>query len=198
MLETTKQKNSLTGSLQQGFTLVELMVVITVLLVLLVVAVPGLSSLIRNNQMVTDTYALRATLNNARSEAITRRARVVVCPTTDGSACVSSSDWSTGYMTFVDTDQNTVPDPNDPAEELIQWEPRSRAMEVLFDSVSGAQTVAFSSRGIALGSEGTFLFCDERGAAEARGLQLTPVGSVRSAIGAEVSAAAANFSSECP
>ncbi|WP_156507758.1 GspH/FimT family pseudopilin [Halioglobus sp. HI00S01] len=171
MLRTRRQ--------QRGFTLVELMIVLAVLAATLLLAVPGLLDLIRNNQMVTDVYALRATLSNARSEAMARRARVVVCPTNDGTNCLATGDWGGGYMSFVDMDANTAPDPNDPNEERIQWEPRERAMNILYSN--SEQAVIFNPRGTALDYEGTFEFCDERGADGARALILNAVGSVRSA-----------------
>ncbi|QFU76996.1 prepilin-type N-terminal cleavage/methylation domain-containing protein [Halioglobus maricola] len=179
MLELQRQKNTPTAARSEGFTLIELMVVLAVLAALLLVAAPGLADLIRNNQMVTDVYALRATLNNARSEAITRRAPVVVCPSSDGATCLASNDWSNGYITFVAMNNNTAPDPNDPDEELIQWEPRDRAMNIFYSN--SEQQVIFNARGTALDYEGTFEFCDERGTEDARALILNPVGSVSSA-----------------
>lgn len=166
---------------RNGFTLVEMLIVLTVLAALLMVAAPGLSDLIRNNRIVTDVYALRATLNNARSEAVTRRAPVVVCPSTDGATCAASSNWASGYMTFVDTDANVAPDPNNPDEELIQWEPRDKPMDITYVSTGGTQQVVFNTRGAAIGSEGSFVFCDEREEEAARALILNAVGSVRSA-----------------
>ena len=100
-----------------------MLVAVLIVGVLLMVAAPGFSNLISNNRMVSEVYVLRATLSHARSEALARRAPVVVCPTTDGLACADSNDWSTGYMTFVDTDDNNVANPADPDEELFSGRP---------------------------------------------------------------------------
>ncbi|MBN7795689.1 GspH/FimT family pseudopilin [Parahaliea mediterranea] len=166
---------------RQGFTLIELMIVLAVLAVLLLVAAPGFQELIRNNRMVSEVYALRAILNNARSEALARRAPVVVCPTVDGTACNNTDAWNRGYMTFVDTNDDNAPDPNNPDEERIQWESRQNThVEASFDN--GNRRVRFDSRGNALGFDGTFTFCDERGVNSARGLIVNPVGSIRAAV----------------
>ena len=163
-----------------GFTLIEMLVAVLIVGVLLLVAAPGFSDLISNNRMVSEVYVMRATLSHARSEALARRAPVVVCPTTDGLACADSNDWSSGYMTFVDTDDNNVANPTDPDEDIIQWEPRQSPVDILFDNAS--KRVRFGGQGVALGFEGTFTFCDSRGAGDARALILNPVGSLRAAL----------------
>lgn len=159
--------------------MVELMVVIAVLGAIMVLAVPAYQTLILNNRMLTEVYALRATLSNARSEAMARRAPVVVCPTLNGETCEDTNNWLPGYMSFVDTNGDTAPDPNDPDEEVFQFEPREVASDIFFSNA--ANMVRFTPRGTALGSQGTFTFCDDRGATEARALILNPVGSVRGA-----------------
>ena len=163
-----------------GFTLIEMLVAVLIVGVLLLVAAPGFSDLISNNRMVSEVYVMRATLSHARSEALARRAPVVVCPTTDGLACADSNDWSSGYMTFVDTDDNNVANPTDPDEDIIQWEARQSPVDILFDNAS--KRVRFGGQGVALGFEGTFTFCDSRGAGDARALILNPVGSLRAAL----------------
>ena len=163
-----------------GFTLIEMLVAVLIVGVLLMVATPGFSNLISNNRMVSEVYALRATLSHARSEALARRAPVVVCPTADGLSCADSNDWSTGYMTFADTDDNNVANPADPDEEVIQWEARQSPVAIRFDNSS--RRIRFGGQGVALGFEGTFTFCDNRGEGDARALILNPVGSLRAAL----------------
>ena len=165
---------------QQGFTLIELMAVIVVLIVMLTVAVPGYQSLILNNRSLGESYSLHAALSNARSEAMTRRAPVVVCPTNNGVTCDTTlPNWFSGYMSFVDTNDDFAPDPNDPDEEIIQYVLGVDAM-LAFDNASNV--VRFDPRGYALSSQGTFTLCDRRGANKARALILNPVGSVRGAL----------------
>lgn len=166
---------------RQGFTLIELMIVLAILAALLLVAAPGFQELIRNNRMVSEVYALRATLNNARSEALARRAPVVVCPSVNGTSCAATSEWNQGYMTFIDTNDDNAPVLNNPDEERIQWEVRDiDSVGIGFDN--GNQRVRFDARGSALNFQGVFTFCDERGASDARALILNPVGSVSAAV----------------
>lgn len=163
-----------------GFSIIELMIVLVIASILVAVAGPGFQDLMGNNRSISEVYTLRATLNHARSEALARRAPVVVCPTIDGDACAESDDWSTGYMAFVDTDNNNIADQDNPDEEIIQLETGPRSVDLAFNN--GERKVRFGAQGIALGFEGTFTFCDERGAKTARGLILNPVGTLTAAI----------------
>ena len=178
-------KVKMKGLLNDGFTLIEMLVSILILTILLLLAIPSFSVLISNNKMISEVYVMRSTINHARTEALARRAPIVICPTTDGLACANSNDWSTGYMTFVDTDDNNIADPSNPDEEIIQWESRQRPVAIIFDNVN--KRVRYGGQGFAQDHGGTFTFCDERGSTDARALILDPVGSLRAAIDADLS-----------
>lgn len=61
-----------------GFTLFELMVVITITAVVLLLAIPYFTSLIKTQRLVGTTENLYSVLQNARSEAIKRNVSVYV------------------------------------------------------------------------------------------------------------------------
>src|SRR5438874_13140870 len=83
-----------------GFTLIELMVVIAVSAILLAVAVPNFSSMLISTRLGSQANDLIADLRLARSEAATRGAWVVVCPSANGgtSCSASAADWARGRM----------------------------------------------------------------------------------------------------
>lgn len=78
-----------------GFTLVELMVTLTVAVILVIVAVPSFKSIIYSNKLTSASNDMVAALNSARLEAVKRNATVQFCSdsaannTTDtlGTAC---------------------------------------------------------------------------------------------------------------
>lgn len=86
-----------------GFTLVELVVTISLLGILLALAVPGMRQLTLNQGVKSAAFDLMSALQYARSEAIKRPGETVTLKsgaTTDGS-------WSTGWR-LLDGSSNTL------------------------------------------------------------------------------------------
>ena len=82
-----------------GYTLLELMVTVTIAGILMGVAVPSFTSIISSNRLTTYANELVTALNFARSEAIKRGQDVVVRKT--------GTNWEDGWQVFVDIDRST-------------------------------------------------------------------------------------------
>jgi len=158
------------------------MVTLAVVAVLLSAGVPTFSTLIKNNRMEAENYALRSVLSTARSEARIQRTTVTVCRSEDGLNC-STGDWGAGYMAFIDIDNDRQLDEED-GEQLLQSRVQDSSNVVVRYS-QASDILQFNSNGNAVGSNGTFTFCDDRGAAEARGLIVSVVGALRAAVASE-------------
>ena len=74
-----------------GFTLVEMMVTVSIIAILASIAIPSFQSLIRNERVKSASYNLFASLMVARSEAIKRNEDVAITPVTAGS-------WQDGWQ----------------------------------------------------------------------------------------------------
>ncbi len=88
---------------QKAFSLIELMVTISVLGVLTALALPNFNSTINNNRSLTLGTDVVAALNYARGEAIKRGGRVAFCPSTTGTTCGDATEWAKGWLVLVDT-----------------------------------------------------------------------------------------------
>lgn len=86
---------------QKGFTLIELMVTITVLAIVVGIAIPSFYTQIQNNRSMALGEEFTSALNYARSEAVKRGKRVSLCASADGSKC--SGSWPQGWIAFVDS-----------------------------------------------------------------------------------------------
>ena len=84
----------------RGFTLIELMITIALLGILLALALPSFSDMIRRTAVSSAASSLSVALATARSEAVKRGRNVSVCKSTNGSTCVTSGDWSTGWVIY--------------------------------------------------------------------------------------------------
>lgn len=89
-----------------GFTLVELMVTVAVLAILVTLAAPSFQEMTNRNNVVSGTNEMIALLQGARMEAVRLNSRVEVCPSSDGSACSGSNDWTQVVMR--DADANVL------------------------------------------------------------------------------------------
>ncbi len=79
-----------------GFTLIELMVTVSVLAILLGIGVPSFRAMIEGNRITTVANDLVSGLQFARSEAVKRGANVTLCSTNDQSTC--SGTWVEGWV----------------------------------------------------------------------------------------------------
>lgn len=87
-----------------GFTLVELLVVCTVVGILLAVGVPSFRYVTTSNRVSAEINGLLGDLQYARSEAIREGLTISVCPTSNGSSCLTTgSAWQSGWLVFTDS-----------------------------------------------------------------------------------------------
>lgn len=93
---------------QHGFTLGELMTTLAVLGIGLALAVPGFDTVMSNNRRATAINQMVSTMHAARSEAITRRTQVAVCPSSDGETC-NAAAWNEGWIYFADANPHADP-----------------------------------------------------------------------------------------
>lgn len=94
-------ETGVTESVSKGFTLIELMLTISIASILLAVAVPGYQSIMRESRLTTQANELMTSLYYARSEAVKRSVRVTICKSADGSSC-NGSNWQDGWIVFSD------------------------------------------------------------------------------------------------
>jgi type IV fimbrial biogenesis protein FimT len=93
-----------------GFTLVELMIVVAVVAILLSLAAPAFSGMVSSVRLSSASNSLFSSLLLARSEAIKRNSRVVLCKSVTGDACTSTDGWEQGWIVFHDVNNNATLD----------------------------------------------------------------------------------------
>ncbi|MBV6815250.1 Tfp pilus assembly protein FimT/FimU [Xanthomonas campestris pv. passiflorae] len=122
----------------RGFTLVELLVTISVVAVLAVIALPSFQGVIRSNQAATTANELVASLSLARSEAIRSTRGGGICPSSDGLIC--SGQWSDGWISWADANGNGS---YDSGETVLRYTKVNSKMTV---NAPGVGVIAFDSR----------------------------------------------------
>lgn len=128
----------------RGFTLIELLITAAISGLLLMVAIPFSSRLIASLQLTSASNVFVSGLHEARSEAIKRNARVVLCKTSDGIFCASAGGWEQGWMIFHDANNNSV---RENTEQIVHRELALPASLKLTGNLSLASYVSFASTG---------------------------------------------------
>jgi type IV fimbrial biogenesis protein FimT len=165
-----------------GFTLVELLVTTAVIAVLLGVAMPKMTGFIKSIQLSSASNDLLAGLLLARSEAIKRNSRVVICKSADGAFCASSGNWEQGWIVFHDTNNNGKRESGEP---ILRREQALAASLRLTGNLNVAHYVSYSASGatklVSGGFQaGTLTICQHSaGAGEARQIVLSTAGRPR-------------------
>ena len=140
---------------QRGFTLLELISTMSIAAVLTTTAIPAFSGLVQRNRITTEINTFVAHLHYARSEAIKRGARVVICRSADGLSCARTEGWHKGWITFVDTNANRE---LDASESLLRVE-AGEDNGILITS-GQRRRVVYQATGFSPGTNGTYTFCD--------------------------------------
>lgn len=89
---------------QKAFSLIELMVTVTVVSVALALAVPSYNKQVLNSRSVALGEEFLGAVNLARYEAVKRAKRVSLCASSDSTTASPSctGGWADGYIMFVD------------------------------------------------------------------------------------------------
>lgn len=152
----------------RGFTLLEVMIVLVIAAILLSLAIPSFSNLLRNNRLNTAVESFTNAVNFARTEALTKGRTVHFGPQ-------ANNDWSTGTIVWLDGVADNVFDAGDD-EELRRWE-KVPSDQVLAPVNAGLTFLAFNSTGLAAQSD-NFTLCNGSTGEQGRRVLLTRGGSI--------------------
>lgn len=91
------------SSVVKGFTLIELMVTISIAAITMTMAIPSFIDTIRSNRLTATANEFVAALNFARSEAVKRGQQVTITRIS-----TTAAQWESGWDVFVDSDTSNA------------------------------------------------------------------------------------------
>ncbi len=95
----------------QGFTVIELLIVISIAAILAAVAIPSFRETLRTTRQSSALSLLITDLNQARGEAIKRNTRTLICVrNTAGTGCGAGTDWRAGWVVCTDANADDACD----------------------------------------------------------------------------------------
>lgn len=140
---------------QRGLTLLELLIVFTIVGILWGVAIPAFSAFHQRHQATAAINRVIGAVNFARMEAVSRNQTVTLCPRENANSC--GNEWRKGIIVFMDSNQNGDLEDND---ELIRVTPPFPEGSSLSWSAFGSNRyLRFSPLGFTYNQNGTFTYC---------------------------------------
>jgi len=94
--------------LKSGFTLIELMITVSIVAFMLLVAIPSFRAMLQNNRAAKLSNELSAAFRLARTEAVKRAASVSVCASANAAQTACGTNWNNGWIVFNDPDADGV------------------------------------------------------------------------------------------
>ena len=164
-----------------GISIVELVVSLAIVAILATTGVPAFSSFIQSNRLNESSFDMLATINLARTEAVKRRTRVLLCrsadPTLPTPSCGGSANtWTTGWLVFASGDSNSTYEAG--TDTLLGIGLVDSSNVTVITNGTSDNNLEYNSDGTTNESGGTarFALCDQRGGAQGRQINIPPHG----------------------
>ena len=160
----------------QGFTLLELLVTLVIVVILVAMGAPAMTELFDRMRTEDAVSRWQADLTYARQAAATYNTIVTVCPVDADNTC--AGDWSSGYHIFIDGNGNGMINEDDEVlhqRSAIDQRDHTRAS-------IGTTVIRFDTEGFTQNS-GTLVYCPSDVNNElSQGLVINSTGQTRRAL----------------
>ena len=139
----------------KGMSLLELLITTGILSILLGISMPEFKELAQSVSGDATLRKLATAIQLGKSTAITNKATVTLCPSTDGSACGGS--WQDGVLVFTDRNRDRDINEDDRLIRHITF-PNGKG-HIRFRSFRSKQYLQLTSLGITHSQNGNFTYC---------------------------------------
>ncbi len=170
----------------KGFTLIELMMTLSIAAILLTIAVPSYITFTKNSRITAQTNKIVTAISMARGEASKRGTRVVLCrsddvgkddPDCSGNSGIAK-DWSNGWLVFAVGTSRVTPLYDPSKDDVLIGQFESESNVVIKTNSANDKNLEFNPDGTTneSGSTAKFAICDDRGSSHGNLIEISPVG----------------------
>lgn len=142
----------------KGFTLTELLVVLSIICLLALIASPSLHNLYQQAKSRAVAYELYRFMQFARSTAVYKGRVITVCASQDNLNCVNSRNWS-GHklLLFDDKNHNGTREADESLIRILSLSRHSGSLQ--WRSFGNKPWLQWQSNGMTYFQNGNFLYC---------------------------------------
>lgn len=162
---------------KNGFTLIELIIVVTILAIISTLALPYFHEIMAQQEMKKIIHKLTSSIQLAKSHAAIEHRNVVICPSSDHLNC-QNNKWSSGFISFVDNNKNKQVDRD---EKIIFIESTNLKYGNLdWRGTLSTPSLTFQAEnGLPRGFNGSFYYCSTLYVQKHQRIILSPMGHTR-------------------
>jgi len=158
-----------------GFTLVEVLVVLSITAIIVGAATPSFMNIVANNRVASASSELVIALNLAKSEAVRSGMTTVLCTSQTANQCNDAANWSDGLILFQDNDNNGSVSNNERVIKVIPASDNSLEFAYIVDSTN---KINFRANG-QINLNGHFCFKNSYEEKNSRAVIITQSGRIR-------------------
>jgi type IV fimbrial biogenesis protein FimT len=174
-MPSTSHRRLRPAALTIGFTLLDALLGMSIAVIVFGIALPNYRDAVAQVHASAARTAMTMSLFGAMRDATVNGQEAVMCPSSDEIGCLDGTDWSQGWIVFIDLNGDRSRSPN---ETLTGRQPELSG-DVRLHSTQGRPRIVFQPNGSNAGSNATFTLCDRRGPKEAVRLVLSNSGRLR-------------------
>jgi len=145
-------------AVQSGLTLIELIIVISIVSILLAMALPRMQTFVRNQRITAEVNLLIGALNYTRGEALLQRRSLRLCGGNLESGCEKERLWRGNWLLVPDKPGKRMRGASEPLRVFT----RSGDFFWRLRVAGGHAFIRFKADGSAIGQNGTFTLCHEK------------------------------------
>lgn len=150
-----------------GFTMIELLVTVTILGIATIIAIPALNEFIIKNKADSEVIALQRFVLTARNAAINSGQQVTICPLSAGTC---TNDWNKSISMFINTTDPTKY--NAATETMVKVKEQISSGDAL--SFNDGATLIYSPTGrLVNGKNIELIYCPKNHHSMARGVTIS-------------------------
>jgi type IV fimbrial biogenesis protein FimT len=133
---------------QGGFTLIEILVTVALLVLLVGLAAPSFQSAVLTSRLSSYANSFLASAQFARAEAFKRNAAITLCASADGATCAASGTFAQGWIVMCRGDAATGVCKAAGADNLVLQKSPALAEAYRFSTTGDVYTLVFPASGV--------------------------------------------------